>query len=205
MVTLIHPRELDTAAVRSLLAESLSACDAGQLAALAAPLEALRKSHPDDLSVAIASVIHSLASSDPGSSLSAPERLSILVDKSPLEPLPPGTRPNARQRAEAARQVPLWLVARACSKDSSAQIRAISDRLAARALEAAARQTDPRWLLAMLREQGQRALDRGDRAGAEAAWGRMLTMVLAPEPSRTRRPEPARRPPSAPSTTADGP
>ncbi len=57
LVLMIHPRELDKATVRSLLAESLAACDGKQLAALDEPLEALRKSHPDDLSVAIATAL----------------------------------------------------------------------------------------------------------------------------------------------------
>ena len=104
--------------MRSLLAESIAACDHEQLAALAGPLEALRQAHPDDLSVAIATALHALASADSSRALPALERLNALVEKSPLEPLPPGTRPNARQRTEAARQLPLWLVARACVQDS---------------------------------------------------------------------------------------
>ncbi len=198
LVTLIHPRELDLASVRSLLAESIAASDREQLAALAGPLEALRQAHPDDLSVATATALQLLASADSSRALTALERLNALVEKSPLEPLPPGTRPNARQRTEAARQLPLWLVARACVQDPRAPVQPITERLSARALEAAARQADPRWLLAMLREQGERAFARGDRALAEAAWNRMLSMVLAPEPSRTRRPGPNRRPQSAP-------
>ena len=59
-----------------------------------------------------------------------------------------------------------------------------------RALEAAGRQSEPRWALAMLREQGQRALDHTDRSGAEAAWSRMLGMVLAPEMGTAQRPRP---------------
>ena len=54
MVLMVYPRELESATLRSLLAESIAACDARQLAALDLPLESLRKAHPDDLSVAIA-------------------------------------------------------------------------------------------------------------------------------------------------------
>ena len=50
--------------MRSLLAESLAACDGKQLAALDEPLEALRKAHPDDLSVAIATALRALAGDD---------------------------------------------------------------------------------------------------------------------------------------------
>ena len=48
-----------------------------------------------------------------------------------------------------------------------------------RALEAARRQIDPAWSLAMLREAGQDALDRGDRATAEAELSKMLGLILA--------------------------
>ena len=66
---MIHPLELDKATVRSLVAESIAACNADQLAALEEPLESLRKSHPDDLSVAIA-----IALRDSGHERFAPHR-----------------------------------------------------------------------------------------------------------------------------------
>ena len=192
LVMLIHPRELDHAAVRSLMAESLAACDGKQLSALDEPLESLRKSHPHDLSVAIVAALRALAGEDAKRSESAVERLVALVEKAGLEPLPDGTRPNSRQRAEAARLIPLWVVARACWKQPSAAMHTLADRLAARAIEAAGRQNDTRWMLAMLREQGRRALDRNDRAGAEAAWTRMLNLVVAPEPARRQNARPNR-------------
>ena len=73
----------------------------------------------------------------------------------------------------------------------------IGDRLADRALEAARRQNDNRWMLAMLREQGQLALDHNDRAAAEAVWTRMLNMVVAPEPAKRQSARP-NRPAAAP-------
>ena len=188
LAPLIHPRELDKANVRSLLAESLAASDAAQLAVLDQPLETLRKGHPEDLSVAITTALQALATGDSHRIEPALTSLSALVERSPLEPLPPGTRANARQRTEAARFVPLWLVSRACAGQSNPAIRAAATRLAARAHEAAGRQTDTRWLLAMLRERGQHALDDGDRRTAEAAWGQMLNMVLTPEPASVQRP-----------------
>ena len=190
LATLIHPPELDKATVRSLLAESLAICDAAQLAALEEPLEALRKAHSDDFSVAIAIALHALSTGDSKRIEPALERLNQLVERLQLEPLPPGGRANSRQRTEAARQIPLWLVARACEKQSSAAVRGLGERLGTQSLAAARRQSEPRWALAMLREQGQRALEHHDRARAEAAWGRMLITVLAPEQTKaqTRRP-----------------
>ncbi len=92
LVLMVHPRELDKATVRSLLAESLAACDGKQLAALDEPLEALRKSHPDDLSIAIATALRALAGNDAKRTESAVEGLIALVEKASLEPLPSGTR-----------------------------------------------------------------------------------------------------------------
>ena len=46
-------------------------------------------------------------------------------------------------------------------------------------------------MLAMVREQGELALARGDRKGAEAAWGRMLDLVMPAPSARARRPRPA--------------
>jgi tetratricopeptide (TPR) repeat protein len=188
LVTLVYPRDLDKARLRSMMAESLAACDPGQLAALDEPMEKLRKAHPEDLAIAIAIALKALASGDSKQIAPALDGLNRLVEQTPLEPLPPGGRANARQRAEAARQVPLWLVARACGKAADASgVRVAADRLAARAIEAARRQADNLALLAMLREQGELALADGDAKGAEAAWGRMLEMILPAEPARPRR------------------
>ncbi len=192
LAMLIYPRSLDKATVRCLLAESLAACDAHQLADLDEPLEKLLRAHPDDLSIAIAAALRAMASGESSRVGPALERLDRLVERTPLESLPPVGRANARQRAEAARQVPLWLVARACEKrPDAAAHRAIAGRLSARALEAARRQADNLIMLAMVREQGELALARGDRKGAEAAWGRMLDLVMPAPSARARRPRPA--------------
>ncbi len=123
LVVLVHPRELDKATVRSLLADTLSAAANVSSAdgalgreKLAASLEASRKKHPEDFSVAIAEALVALSAGEAKLMEPALARLNELVEKTPLEPLESGTRANARQRAEAARQVPLWLVARACWK-----------------------------------------------------------------------------------------
>ena len=127
------------------------------------------------------------------------DRLNQLVEKTPLEPLADGVKANARQRAVAARQVPLWLVARACWKQKDAlNLRKIGDKLAARAEDAAGRQSENQTLMAMLREQGQMALERGDRRAAEAAWSRMLTLVVAPAESKIKKPSTKPKPPAGP-------
>ena len=107
----------------------------------------------------------------------AAERLERFVLESPLEVLSEGTRPNARQRARLPPPHGIWLVAHDCWKHEST--RAAGDRLAALALEAARRQLDNTWALAMLREWGQQAEDRGDHPTADARWGAMLDLVLS--------------------------
>ena len=189
LMTIVHPRSLDRASVRSLVADSLEACSATELAGLLHPLEALRQAHADDLSIAICLALQALASHDAGRVHAALEQLAALVEKTPLEPLAGGARANARERAAAATQIPLWLVARECRRQANAStVLAIADRLAARALEAARRQDDRVWLLAMLREQGQTAFDRSDRTDAARVWSRMLELVVAPTAATPRRP-----------------
>ncbi len=179
LVLLIHPRGLDKATIRSLFADSVAAGarDPKLFGAIEEPLRALRSRSPDDLSVRIAAALTALARGDAGQIKSSLDALGELVDRTPLEPLPEGAHANTRQRAEALRQVPLWLVARACWKQK--EYNAYGDRFAARAIEAARRQSDNRWTMAMLREKGQMAMDRGDAKEVEADWGRMLELILA--------------------------
>jgi hypothetical protein len=191
LMTIVQPRDLDKASVRSLLADSFEASSALELAGLIGPVDSLRGARPADLSVAICFALHALAMNDSGRIRGALQELARLVEKTPLEPLADGVKANARERAEAAQQIPLWLVARACRRHADSDVVAYGDRFAARALEAAARQDDRVWQLAMLREQGQLAFDRRDRVSAAANWTRMLDMVIAPvqaRPSSSNRP-----------------
>ncbi len=146
-----------------------------------------------------------------GSAAPAVSRLVELVKKTPLEPLEPGERANARQRAVAARQIPLWLVARACwNQEKSDKSAELAEMFAKCALEAARRQTDNTFYLAMIREQGERALEKGDRAAAVAAWERMLEIVVSPPKAKVKKPvqapgaAPAGNPPPAATKRASG-
>ena len=212
LVLLCHPRELDKAGVTCLFAESIKGLkdqkDQKDLAAeVRETMERLVSTYPEDLSVLAASAI--LAGLDEKAESLAPaaDRLAKSVDSQTLEPLPSGGRANARQREESARQLVLWVVARECSKHDAT--RSIGEKLTARALEAASRQVDNRWSLAMLRESGQAALDRGDKLAAEAAWRGMLKMVLVPpspaKPSRPTGLSPAVPGPVGLTTTPAGP
>ena len=203
LIVLVHPRELDKSAVKSLFAEAVTACARSPegLGPVEEKLRELRQRYPEDFSVQVASALAALAKTDRDQARAALDRLATLAENTPLEPLGPGARANARQRAEAGRQVPLWIVARACWADEST--RQLGDRFAARALEASLRQVDNRWTMAMLREQGQHALDQKDEPGADAAWSRMLDLILA----RDSASGPSARPAAAapPPATSPGP
>ena len=199
LMTIVHPRNLERATVRSLFADSIAQCDPDERAQLEKPLESLRNAHPDDLSVAIAIAFEALASPDLKRTEVSLDQLAKLVEKTPLDPLAQGVRPNARERAQAASQIPLWLIARACRGHQIPAVRARADRFAMRALEAARRQDDCQWLLALMREQGQNAFDQSDRASATAVWSRMLDLIITPPQARSRRP-----PPAAPGAAAPG-
>jgi len=186
LITIVHPRNLDRATVRSLLADSIAACDPVELTAIRGPLDSLKKARPLDMSLAIATALAAFKSAEPTRIDTALEDLARLVEKEPLEKLASGARPNSRQRAQAAKQIPLWLVARACRAHPSVAVRAHGDRFAAQALEAARRQDDRLWTLAIMREQGQIAFDKNDRAAATATWTRMLDMVVTPQEARGR-------------------
>ncbi len=180
LLWLIHPRTLEQATVRSLLADSLDVGDPRQIAALDGPLEQLRRVYPEDLSVAIAGTLQALATGDAGRISPALERLDRLVEKTPLEALPAGVRSNSRQRALAARQIPLWLVARALDRRPDANAtRALSSRLAAR-----------RWRPPAVRPTPSRC----------SPW--YGSRAISPSPAATaRRP----RPPGAACSTSSSP
>jgi hypothetical protein len=195
LVLIVNPRELDKASVTSLFSEALvSAARSKQPEVINQVKAALAKrseADPNDLSTAIASALVAIAEGDSDGIVKTSARLVERVESSPLDPIPAEGRPNSRQRDVAAGQLGLWLVARECFKhEPSRKAGAI---LQARALEAARRQADGRWALAMLREGGQAALDQGDRATAEGLWRQMLRQVLAP-PSPPKSKKPATKP-----------
>ena len=75
-------------------------------------LARLLTARPDDLSVQVAATIAAIVENKTDALGASVKRLTDLIDKTPLEPLAEGTRANSRQRAEAAKQLPLWLIAR---------------------------------------------------------------------------------------------
>lgn len=199
LVLMVYPRELDKAAVTSLFSSALdmAATKPELLAEVKSGMEGVVKDHPTDLPALTAAALVECAGADPKAIAEVADRLERLATEAPLETLSEGVRPNARQRVEAARRMGLWLVARACWKHSAS--REAGDRLAALGLEAARRQGDNVWTLAMLREWGQSALDRGDSKTAEARWSSMLDLILVnPTASKPKDPK---KPAAAPAPT----
>ena len=198
LVVMIHPRELDKAQVRSLLADAVAAPAKGRRCAgpraglpaakrnrqLATVIESVRTTHPRDLSVAIADASSRSVRRDAERIEPALERLLGLIEQSPLEPLAGAARANARQRAEAARQVPLWLVARACWKQKVAPKPAgAADKLATRASRRLAGRSTIRRSWPCTASKA-RSLWRGATARARGSLG-----ADARERHRTTRPQ----------------
>src|SRR5207249_11840747 len=132
------------ASLSSMMASTLkSAMDRSELQSeVKSRLAELSASRPSDLSVALAAALAALSERKPDlkAATAAVERLARLAEEMPLEKLPDGVRANARQRAEAAPYMALWIVGRECQKHQD--LVAAGDKLGARAIEAARRQTD---------------------------------------------------------------
>ena len=189
LVVILESRDLSKATLNSVFATAIRSTEkAPEIRREAiAKLAELAKKYPTDFSVHTAAALAAFADGKPDGIREAVDRLVKLVETAPLEPLPANGKANARQRADALPQVPLWLVAREClgkDKDREA-FRAAGEKLAARAVAAAKRQQDPLFAAAILREWGQLDLDRGDKSKAEARWTELLELMM-PKPSLTK-------------------
>ena len=189
LVVVLESRDLSKAVMNSLFATAIKSTEKApevRREALA-KLAELAKKHPTDFSVLTATALAALAGAKPEGIREALDRLVKLTEATPLEPLPANGKANARQRADALPQVPLWLVAREClgkDKDREA-FRAAGEKLAVRALAAAKRNQDPLFAVAILREWGQLDLDRGEKDKAEARWAEILELLL-PKPNAAK-------------------
>ena len=156
---------------------------AGEIPAeVSAGLASILEHAPDDLTANIASILLTFREDKRRPIEASIGRLFALIDRHPLETLPSSSgrsavRPNSRQRSEAARRLGLWLVARECWTRPG--MKALGDRFAGLAFEAARRNPEKQWTEAMLREWGQVEYDLGDRVQAERRWAGLLEMILA--------------------------
>lgn len=73
--------------------------------------------------------------------------------------------------------ISLWIPAR--SAFIAQRDLELAERLANRAQAAAEAHEDDRWLISMMQEKGEIAIEAGDKPAAEKAWSRLLDAVLA--------------------------
>lgn len=185
LVMLVQPRELNKASVTSMLQVALQSAhkDKKLLAEVDSNIDKLAQKDAEDFSVAIAAALLAFTEKDTEKIRVQTAALKKLIQVTPLEELPENGVANSRLRAAAKKQLGLWLVAREAWKHDS--LAATAQLFEDRALEAARRQTDPSWVLAMFRELGEQALERGDRGKAEEYWSRMLEMILMDPKSKS--------------------
>lgn len=154
--------------------------------AVAKRLDELGEQYPEDVSIAIAAADWKLQAGRSDAD-AAVDRLALIVQAHPLEHIAPGRRPNSRQRREAARWVPIWLVARQCLAQEDRRVAGQS--LAEVALAAAERQVSLKEQTAIRLEWGERLIEQGDLANAQQRWSQLLDAV-------TQRPTASKAPAS---------
>lgn len=187
LILLVRPPMVNKAEVLSLFWKAVqSASGQPQLFhKLKERLSSLSEKKPNDLSVAIARALIALAQNNEQMVEQELDRLLACVEDHLLDPLSEGVPANSRQREQAFAQIGLWVVAQ--QTHNNEKLRSYSQRLTDRALEAASRQSDNIWQLAILRELGAKSLERGDREAAERYWSRMLDAILGYSPDRSNR------------------
>ncbi len=180
LVMLVESRGLNKATVTSLVATALKSTE--KLPSIrddaVAKLNDLAKKYPNDFSVQTAVTLAAFAEDKQAEKLAAVDRLLKLTDTVKLEALAPGGKANARQRAEALAQVPLWLVARECLAKDREAFWPAGEKLAERAAAAAKRQQDLLLATAILREWGEMELERGDKTKAESHWKELFDLIV---------------------------
>jgi len=138
-------------------------------------LTSLQAQYPSDLSIGIVLAVTRMKTK----SDQTDEALRHLVDwmeAHPLEKLPDGQNPNARQRREASLSVPLWMVARQCFVDGNH--REIGQQLGERALSAARRQPGLPQPSSILFEWTDLLIKQTDHANAEAKLSELLSIAM---------------------------
>src|SRR5260370_21825245 len=186
MVLLVESREISKATLNSLLATAIksTAKTPNVRRQALAKLAELVKKYPTDHGVLTSNMLAAITEGNPAGIKQAIEQLVELVEATPLEKLPASGKANARHRAEARLQVPLWLAARACLAKDKPDLWPAGEKLAARAAEAAERQQDMLVTVAIFREWGQLELDKGGQAKAEAIWTELVAWTLPKQPAK---------------------
>lgn len=175
MVMIVQAQALRSAHIIGVFQKALEVVDEPVLDQVDAHLDELETSYPEDFSIYVARTLVASARRKPESVSIALNRLVETLRDNPLDELGESARPNARQRREAADRLVLWPAVQVAWQRPETE--AVGDELADGALEAARRQFDRNWALAMLRVRGARAMEAGDPQGAETFWSEMLDLV----------------------------
>ena len=123
------------------------------------------------------------------------DRLVKLVDSIPLEPLGASGKANARQRAEANLQVPLWLVARECFAKDQEVLWPQGELLAKRAAAAAKRQEERAFATTIYGEWSRLDLERSEEMKAEVDLNELLNLAIPKATSKADARQPGAVPP----------
>ncbi|WP_373650417.1 DUF1583 domain-containing protein [Schlesneria sp. DSM 10557] len=189
LLLIIDSRELDVTRMSSALANLVTTITSSpeMVDKTKTAISELRSKSSDDISQSILVAQISKALNDADNYQTAVTQLVDLVERTPLDPAPEKGTFTAAQRDAAKPQIGLWIVGRDCIKQES--LRSAGVKLAERALEAAQRQADRGFELALLREWGQLELERGDPAAAERRWAEMLEVIIPKPPEKPKKPE----------------
>jgi tetratricopeptide (TPR) repeat protein len=143
---------------------------------VASQVRDLAEKHPTDLNVKIVAALMAIRRGDVEETKTTLAGLKALVDQSPLEEMQGSQRANARQREAAFKQVALGLVADECLKSEG--LKAEGEFFFARALEAANRQVDTQYRVALLSERLRGDLKSGNKDAAKERLESMLAIAL---------------------------
>ena len=187
LLLLLESRDLDKTTMSSALSNLVSgiASNPEMVAKTKTALSEIRANNPGDFAVLILVAQMAETLKDTENQSAVVKQLVELVDERPLDPQPEKGGFTTKQRDAAKQQMALWLVGRECLKHDS--LRESGTKLGERALEAARRQTDHGYALAILREWGQLALQAGDKEVAEQRWTEMLEVVIPKPVEKTKK------------------
>ncbi len=187
LLLILESRDLDKTTMSSALSNLVAgiASHPQMVEKTKTALSNIRATSPGDFAALILVAQMAGTLNDTENQAAVVKQLVELVDATPLEPQPEKGGYTTKQRDIAKQQMALWLVGRECLKHDS--LRASGIKLGERALEAARRQSDHGYALAILREWGQIALQTGDKEAAEQRWTEMLEVVIPKPVEKTKK------------------
>ena len=189
LLLLLESRDLDKTRISSALSNLVAglASKPEMFEKTKSALTEMRSQKPDDLATMILTAQLAATAKETEALAATTRQLIELIDRTPLEAPPEKGGLTAKQQEAALQQTALWIVARECLKLDG--LRESGTKLGDRALEAARRQSDNGYSLAILREWGQLAIDAGDQETAGRRWNEMLEVVIPKPAEKIKKPE----------------